>query len=142
MLIFTALAYSGLRIGELVALKWSDIDMKKKSLRVTKTYYNPNNNKKEFTLLTPKTKGSIRTIIIDDLVISLLKKHRVKQKEHILKNRVIYKDENFIFAGTEGFPMVIKLVTTRLQRLLSKSDITKHITLHGFRHTHTSLLND
>ena len=36
--------------------------------------------------------------------------------------------------------MVIKLVTTRLQRLLSKSDITKHITPHGFRHTHTSLL--
>ena len=36
--------------------------------------------------------------------------------------------------------MVINLVTTRLQRLLSKTDITKHITLHGFHHTHTSLL--
>ncbi|KAA0941635.1 site-specific integrase [Sporosarcina sp. ANT_H38] len=140
MLIFTTLAYTGLRIGELVALKWSDIDMNKKSLRVTKTYYNPKNNKKEYTLLSPKTKGSIRTIIIDDLIISLLKKHKVKQNEHILKNRVIYKDENFIFAGAEGFPMVIKLVTTRLQRLLSKTDITKHFTLHGFRHTHTSLL--
>jgi len=140
MLIFTTLAYTGLRIGELVALKWSDIDTNKKSLRVTKTYYNPNNNKSEFKLLTPKTKGSIRTIIIDDLVISLLKKHRIKQKEHILKTGFIYKDENFIFAGKEGFPMVIKLVTTRLQRLLSKSDITKRLTLHGFRHTHTSLL--
>ena len=70
MLIFTTLAYTGLRIGELVALKWSDIDMNKKSLRITKTYYNPNNNKKNFTLLTLKTRGSIRTIIIDDLVIS------------------------------------------------------------------------
>lgn len=80
VLIFTTLSYTGLRIGELVALKWSDIDMNKKSLRVTKTYYNPNNNKREFKLLTPKTKGSIRTIIIDDLVISLLKKHRIKQK--------------------------------------------------------------
>ncbi|MFF2754796.1 tyrosine-type recombinase/integrase [Psychrobacillus sp. NPDC058041] len=140
MLIFTTLAYTGLRIGELVALKWSDIDMSKKSLRVTKTYYNPTNNKSEYTLLTPKTKGSIRTIIIDDVVISLLKKHRIKQKEHILKCGSIYKDENFVFASKEGFPMVIKLVTTRLQRLLPKSNITKHITLHGFRHTHTSLL--
>ncbi|MGV2620935.1 UNVERIFIED_CONTAM: tyrosine-type recombinase/integrase [Halobacillus marinus] len=38
---FLTLAYSGLRVGELIALKWSDIDMYKKTLRVTKTYYNP-----------------------------------------------------------------------------------------------------
>jgi hypothetical protein len=54
-----------------------DIDMNKNSLCVTKTYYNPNNNKKGFTLLTPKTKGSIRTFIIDDMVITLLKTHRL-----------------------------------------------------------------
>ncbi|MEK4520661.1 tyrosine-type recombinase/integrase [Psychrobacillus sp. FSL W7-1457] len=36
--------------------------------------------------------------------------------------------------------MVIKLVTTRLQRILSKSDISKHTILHVFRHIHTSLL--
>lgn len=140
MLIFTTLSYTGLRIGELLALKWSDVDMNKKCLRVTKTYYNPNNNKRKFTLLTPKTKGSIRKIMIDDVVISLLKKHRIKQREFMLKNGFVYQDQDFIFTGIEGFPMVIKLVTTRLQRLLAKSDIEKYITLHGFRHTHTSLL--
>jgi len=78
--------------------------------------------------------------MIDDVVISLLKKHRIKQKEFMLKNGMFYQDKDFIFAGMEGFPMVIKFVATRLQRLLAKSDIGKHITLHGFRHTHTSLL--
>ena len=73
--------------------------------------------------------------MIDDVVISLLNKHRIKQRELILKNGIVYQDEDFIFAGVEGFPMVIKLVTTRLQRLLAKSDIEKHITLHGSRHT-------
>ena len=36
--------------------------------------------------------------------------------------------------------MVIKFIATRLERLLAKSNLRKHITLHGFRHTHTSLL--
>lgn len=130
MLIFTTLSYTGLRIGELLALKWSDVDMNKKRLRVTKTYYNPN-NKREFTLLTPKIKGSIRKIMFDDVVISLLKKHRIKQREFMLKNGMVYHDEDFIFTGMEGFPMVIKFVQTRLQRLLAKSDIEKHITLHS-----------
>ncbi|UZJ78749.1 tyrosine-type recombinase/integrase [Fictibacillus sp. KU28468] len=61
-LIFTTLSYTGLRIGELLALKWSDFDEEKGSLRVTKTLYNPNNNFKEYKLLSPKTAGSIRTI--------------------------------------------------------------------------------
>lgn len=40
-LIFTTLSYTGLRIGELLALKWTDFDGEKGSLRITKTLYNP-----------------------------------------------------------------------------------------------------
>ncbi|WP_269749102.1 site-specific integrase [Halobacillus mangrovi] len=64
-LIFTTLSYTGLRIGELLALKWSDFSPENNSLRVTKTIYNPTNNIKEYELLTPKTSGSIRSIRID-----------------------------------------------------------------------------
>ena len=140
LLIFTTLAYSGLRIGELVALKWSDIDFVENSLRVNKTYYNPTNNKITFQLLTPKTKGSKRIIDMDETVIMMFKQHQKQQKELIMKNRKVYKDQNFIFTGGEGYPMPLKLVMTRLQRLLKKLTIDKHITLHSFRHTHISLL--
>lgn len=37
-LIFVTLAYTGLRIGELLALKWTDFDEEKGSLRITKTF--------------------------------------------------------------------------------------------------------
>ncbi|WP_409970572.1 tyrosine-type recombinase/integrase [Bacillus sp. Bva_UNVM-123] len=40
LLAFTILAYTGLRIGEMLALKWSDIDMDEHILRVIKTYSN------------------------------------------------------------------------------------------------------
>ncbi|MBT2667222.1 tyrosine-type recombinase/integrase [Bacillus sp. ISL-4] len=78
-LVFTVLSYTGLRIGELLALKWGDFNEKQGSIRVTKTLYNPNNHFEKYQLLTPKTKGSVRTIRIDEMLINMLKKHRLKQ---------------------------------------------------------------
>ncbi|WP_081468462.1 site-specific integrase [Desulfosporosinus orientis] len=123
LLIFTTLAYSGLRIGELVALKWNDIDFVENTLRVNKTYYNPTNHKSKFELLTPKTKGSKRIIDMDETVIKMFNEHKRLQKQLIMKNRLFYHDENFIFTGAEGYPLPLKLVMTRLQRLLKKMNI-------------------
>lgn len=50
LLSFTMLAYTGLRIGEMVALKWSDINFDDCTLEVRRTYYNPSNNKKAYKL--------------------------------------------------------------------------------------------
>lgn len=47
-LIFLILAYTGIRVGELVALKWKDIDFINHTISITKTYYNPNNNTLEY----------------------------------------------------------------------------------------------
>ncbi len=146
LLTFTLLAYTGLRIGELVALKWSDIDFEAHTLRVSKTYYNPNNNKKKYQLLTPKTEKSIRTITIDEIVVNLLLDHQEEQKRIIQDNAPFYHDEGFIFTGNEGYPKVIKAIALRMERLLKmmnegkEEHEKKHLTLHSFRHTHTSLL--
>ncbi|WP_285769124.1 site-specific integrase [Peribacillus sp. SI8-4] len=139
-LIFTTLAYTGLRIGELLALKWTNFDDERGSLRVTKTLYNPSNNIKKYELLPPKTSGSIRTIRIDERLVKMLKRHATKQKEIKLKKGPIYVDNQFIFARNDGHPQLRKVVETRLKRILKKVDIDKNITPHSFRHTHTSLL--
>lgn len=138
--IFSTLSYTGLRIGELLSLKWNDFNEKKGTLRVTKTLYNPNNNFDGYQLLPPKTKGSIRTIKIDDSLVDTLRKHRLRQNKNKLKNRMIYNDNGFIFARDDGHPQLRKVVETRLKRLLKKARIEKNITPHSFRHTHTSLL--
>ncbi|MBT2729203.1 site-specific integrase [Bacillus sp. ISL-75] len=139
-LIFTTLSYTGLRIGELLALKWSDFDKEKGSLRVTKTLYNPNNNFKEYKLLSPKTAGSIRTIRIDERLVKMLKRHEIKQKEIKLQKGPLYIENLFIFARNDGHPQLRKVIETRLKRLLKKANIDKNITPHSFRHTHTFLL--
>ncbi|MCK1986267.1 MULTISPECIES: site-specific integrase [Peribacillus] len=139
-LVFTTLSYTGLRIGELLALKWTDVDIQQGKLRVTKTLYNPNNNYQGYQLLTPKTSGSIRTIKIDEMLTNMFKKHKIYQNEIKLKNSPIYQNENFIFARDDGYPQLRKVFETRLKRLLKKAGIEKNITPHSFRHTHTSLL--
>lgn len=140
---FLTLAYSGLRVGELIALKWSDIDMDKKTLRVTKTYYNPNNSTKEYQLLTPKTKGSIRTLKMDAGVIEVLKRHKEHQDDLIDKMKNEYTQLDFVFAKEVqnfGYPEFLKTVNTHMRRLLKISGIHKELTPHSLRHTHTSLL--
>ncbi|GGF28057.1 hypothetical protein GCM10010954_28940 [Halobacillus andaensis] len=80
-----------------MALKWSDIDFDKKTLRVTKTYYNPRNKTKEYQLLIPKTKGSIRTLKMDDGVMKVLKKHKEHQDDHIKIMKNEYTKLDFVF---------------------------------------------
>lgn len=140
LVVFATLAYSGLRIGELISLKESDIDFLTNEINVTKTYYNPTNSIKEFKLLTPKTKGSIRRFELDSFVVQLIKSHLKQQKEIKMRNRRVYNDQGFIFADEQGYPPTVKKVAIRLQRLMKKMDIGKHITPHSFRHTNISLL--
>ncbi|MFC0302048.1 site-specific integrase [Virgibacillus soli] len=88
---FSLLAYSGMRIGEVISLQWKDLDFQNSSLSITKTDYNPSNNKREFELQTPKTRSSMRKILIDLTIMKLLKELKDKQNEFIKKNKRLYK---------------------------------------------------
>ncbi len=141
--IFLLLSYTGVRVGELCALKWRDIDMENQTISISKTYYNPTNNKKEYKLLTPKTPTSVRVIDVDDTVISELKLHKSFQNKTIMKYRDIYHDQGFVFASIDnllGYPLYLKKVGNRMTRLLKLAELNYELTLHSLRHTHTSLL--
>lgn len=137
--IFLTLAYTGMRVGELCALKWSDVDFEEQTISITKTYYNPRNIIKEYTLLTPKTKSSHRKIDVEGLVIEELEKHRHRQSELTL----VY-NKGYVFAQQEGehagYPPYAKLIGIRMARLLKISNLNTDLTPHSLRHTHTSLL--
>jgi integrase len=120
--IFLTLAYSGIRVGELCALKWTDLDRDNFTLKITKTYYNPRNVTTEYQLLTPKTSKSIRTIELDPVVFRELEEHRTWQNEIKRINKETYHDKDFLFAKTEnskGYPELIKTIHNRMRRLLN-----------------------
>lgn len=141
--LFLLLAYTGMRVGEVCALKWKDLDEDNLQLKIYKTYYNPTGQPTDFLLLPPKTQSSRRNIAINEMLHSELEKLRKQQNIVNLKNRDIYLDQDFIFTLYEkniGFPTYPSLVRTRMNRLLKLAKITEPFSPHTLRHTHTSLL--
>jgi integrase len=143
VLIFNTLAFTGMRVGELVVLKWKDIDFDNHTIRITKTYNNEKNNTKEYSLGTPKTKCSRRKIVVDELVINLFKKHKIEQEKLKEKFGLAYYDQDFVFANFNrypGYPILTKFVGTRIKRLSKFLNFDFKVSSHTLRHTHTSLL--
>lgn len=141
--VFITLAYTGVRVGELCALKWKDINFVDRTLTITKTLYMPSNNAQKYELLTPKTKKSRRVLEIDAVVIAELEAHRFKQNIIRMEHRDIYKDNDFIFACAKknfGYPAPAHSVRRAMKRLLQIAGLDLSLSPHSLRHTHTSLL--
>ncbi|QKS71699.1 site-specific integrase [Paenalkalicoccus suaedae] len=142
---FYLLAFTGLRTGELCALKWSDVDFTANTIRVTKSIFSERNNMKIYVLETPKTSGSVRTIQVESEIMSLLstlKRDQQKQKMKYMHFTDDYHDANFVFCREDGYPYLQGNLVLRMKRLIKKSSITKHATPHILRHTHISMLTE
>lgn len=141
--IFTTLAYTGIRVGELCALKETDIDFEQHKIRITKTLYNPNNNYSKYILNTPKTTSSIRDVHVEPEIIDGFRNLLTMQKIEKAKRPNTYHDHGFVFAKLgkyAGYPEVVKMIQLRMKRLLRLAELNQELTPHSLRHTHTSLL--
>ncbi|MBS7578330.1 MULTISPECIES: site-specific integrase [unclassified Enterococcus] len=126
------IAYTGLRIGEAKALNWSDVDFKNKTLQVTKTLSRAG---KDFIISTPKTRTSIRSIYLDDYTIKVLKNYLNQQRRHLLK---IGTNSNKILFTNDGNSYMSSSTLRKFKNLQIKAGLPV-ITIHGLRHTHTSI---
>lgn len=141
---FYTLAFTGMRPGELVALKKDDLDFNNNTIRITKTLYNENNNMKEYVLDTTKT-NKARVIDVDPRIMKMLKKLVRNNDKRKLKYKTTledFHDENFIFQRMNGYPYITKNIANRMRRILKYTDIKKKLTPHSFRHTHISMMTE
>lgn len=136
--IFSTFATTGLRSAELQALRWSDIDFERKTIRVENNLLNPTNSRILFKLDTPKTESSKRGIYMSDELVSILIAHKKKQ-ELFKANNAAYEDHDFVFAKSDGIPYNSTLLRQRLHRIRKKENLS-YFTLHSFRHTYCSML--
>ncbi len=134
-----------MRVGEICALKWTDINFEANTIRITKTLDMPDHNMRKYKLTPPKTKKSIREFGVDEEIISMLKRHKTKQEAKKLKERSKYQDyndENFVFCRDNGYPYSSRFNYDRMKSLLKKSTIKKNAGPHIFRHTHVTMLTE
>lgn len=135
---FRILAFTGLRKGELLALRWSDINIFNKTLTVSQTLAKGEDNQTFFQ--TPKTEHSHRTISLDEITLTMIndwKKHQ--QKLYLKLGYNTNKPEQLIFTTEENNHLYLDFLNNNLKRLKAYYGFPK-ITVHGFRHTHCSLL--
>ncbi|MDE6435214.1 MAG: site-specific integrase [Lachnospiraceae bacterium] len=116
--------YTGLRIGELLALKWEDVDFQKGIIAVTKTCYDGKDNNGKFTRITdtPKTQTSQRLIPFPKQLILYLKSVR-KQN-----------NSGYVVSSGSGKIISVRAYQRSFELLLNKLNIT-HRGFHSLRHT-------
>lgn len=135
--VFRVMAFTGMRKGELAALKWSDVDFENGTISINRTV--AFNNTGKFHIQTPKTRKSIRTISTDTITLNALKTWKNKLRKELFKQgQNIDKGDEFIFRTQKG-NFIIKYIDKFLPSFLKKYDLPP-IKPHGFRHTHASLL--
>lgn len=135
---YHTIAFTGLRKGEALALKWKEIDLKNKTITVNHTAVLLDGKQ---VLQSPKTKTSKRIIQIDDNTVRVLKAWKLQQKKDYLKAGKAYShDENFVFTNHAQEWTRLKSINNILKTFYGHHPKLKVITVHGFRHTHASLL--
>lgn len=121
-LIFNILFWTGMRIGELMALTYRDIDLENKIINIDKSY---TKLKKKDIIDDPKTPKSTRSITIPDFLCQEIEDYKSKMYE-IKENQRI-------------FTMSKQSVNQMLNRICKKAGVKK-IRIHDLRHSHASLL--
>jgi integrase len=135
-------AYTGLRRGELAALRWNDVDLDHGVLTVrhSLTWLRPNTaDERPWELTAPKTRQGRRRIDLDADTIEVLR--RLRGSQGLWKRQVGsgYAPDGFVFASEHGKPYRPDSLTQAFARLVARSGIDP-ISFHGLRHTHATLL--
>ena len=136
---------TGLRLGEILGLKWSDINFEENILTVNRSLkrvsFISKDLKKEYKVIEqePKTKNSYRTVPIPNDVLIKIKKHRLEQNKAILQAGELYNNSNYVFCNELGYPLDSKRPTRNLKSILTKLSIDP-IKFHGLRKTYATRL--
>lgn len=131
------ISLTGLRCGEMLALRVQDYDKDNSSINVNGTIVNTAKNGEDIQRGTPKNVYSYRNVHLNERAKYILDWFIVENRRAALWSKGTYKDRGYIFTTKNGFPYNMQFIGRKLRCI--KID-GKHITSHIFRHTHISML--
>lgn len=126
---------TGCRRGEILSLRWSDLDEESKNIHVSRTLVY---DKDGYRFTSPKSESSIRSIKLGDSLLRELKVWKGHQNKVKMANRHSFEDNDLIFTTYTGKPIFPRSLTSDFNRAIKIAEVTK-IRFHDLRHTHATL---
>jgi integrase len=124
---------AGLRPGELLALRWKDVDLEASTLRINRAL-----SQGEFS--TPKTPRSRRKVELSNTARAALKAHRKRQLEERMQRVAFWQEQDLVFPSTVGTPLSHRNVVRSFKALLECAGLPAKTRLYDLRHTCATLL--
>ena len=134
--LYVVAVHTGLRQGELLGLKWGDLDLDESKLTVQRSLAY------DGMLTPPKRKNSRRTVKLTRTATEALKHHRARQNEERLKTGAKWMDTDLVFPNRAGGPMnATNLYHRDWKNLLKRAELADQgFTFHALRHTFATTL--
>lgn len=135
--VYVLALHTGMRRGELLALKWANVDLDNATLQVQATLQDTLGG---WVIASPKTKHSRRKIALGPTVVEALRRHRVCQAEDRLCVGPAWSDQDLVFSNAVGGIMnPYNFVQRQFKALLKRANLPE-IRFHDLRHTAATLL--
>ena len=127
-------AMTGMRRGEVLGLRWKDIDHNHQRLQVRQALVSV---AYKIIVSTPKNHRA-RVVDLDDGTLLQLRAHRERQRADTIEWGTDYSDNDLVFCKENGEPLHPQTFTQAFDRLVAKTDLPR-IRLHDLRHTHATI---
>jgi integrase len=135
--LYVLAVHTGIRQGELLGLKWEDVDLEGGVVRIRHTL---TRNRGRLLLGEPKTKKSRRTVRLTETAAQTLREHLERQLEEIERLGDLYQDQGLVFTTQVGTPInPTNLRKRSFASLLERAGLPT-IRFHDLRHTCATLL--
>jgi integrase len=132
--LWTLLVTSGLRPGEAMGLRWTDLDGTRLGVQRALSW----GAGRTWELTEPKTGSAVRIVVLLPQAVDALRQHRKQQAEHQLRAGALWEDRGLIFCNAIGAPVDIQSLRSRFRRILTAAKLP-HISFYCLRHTAATL---
>lgn len=127
---------TGLRRGEVLGLRWADIDSKECTITINQNLIP---DKTGVIITTPKTENSHRTILVSQLIIQELLLHKEKQDKIKKDLEEIYYDHDLVNCKLDGLPLNPSTFSSDFSDILKKLKLP-HVRFHDLRHMNATIM--
>jgi integrase len=135
--LLTLAVSTGLRLGEILALRWDDVSLEERTLQVRHTVdYIPGYGRVESE---PKTAHSRRRIVLPQFVVEALKQHRALQLEARLHSGASWQEQGLVFPNRRGGYFSRARLYSLFKRILKEAGL-QDMRFHDLRHSAATIL--